>query len=182
MLSGRQWCFSNLMIFRPACEQSSSNRSCRSGDRLVVERRGQELTLPLRRGVKWHDGTLYREGRPMHRDLLLDKSVKSLGQYVKSGTATRGGHHERRLEVTFRLKRRNRRFLANGLRHLSLPCQLEMRSRRSAPARSFASSSRMSRLSDANVTGRSATSRGHRMDDRRTCRRLHWRSSRGRST
>jgi len=39
---------------------------------------GTALTLPLRQGVKWHDGKPFTAGRRMHLDLLLEKSSDKL--------------------------------------------------------------------------------------------------------
>jgi len=99
---------------------------------------GTELTLPLREGVKWHDGKPFSaEDVKCTWDMLTGKSQETLrvnprkSWYRNLGEVATNGSHE----VTFHLKRRQPAFLALLASGWSpvYPCHISPREMRSHP-------------------------------------------------
>ena len=124
---------------RPArdAEQPAIDRA-RSGDRLVWNEDGTELTFPLRQGVKWHDGKPFTAADVKCTwDLLMDKASEKLrvnprkSCYRNLDQVTANGDYE----VTFHLKRPQPAFLmllASGFSPI-YPCHVPPREMRQHP-------------------------------------------------
>jgi peptide/nickel transport system substrate-binding protein len=147
--------FNNLVIFDQHVKQNSMQSIVPDlATGWSWNEDGTELTLPLREGVKWHDGRPFSvEDVKCTWDMLAGKSQETLrvnprkSWYRNLGEVTTNGSHE----VTFHLKRRQPAFLAMLASGWSpvYPCA-SRRARcaaiRSAPARSnWSNSNRTSR-------------------------------------
>ena len=157
---------------------------------------GTELTLPLRQGVKWHDGKPFTaEDVKCTWDLLTGKSSEKLrvnprkSWYRNLDEVTTNGDYE----VTFHLKRPQPAFLAllaSGLvAGLSLPCfaaRDAQPSDRHRPVQIRRIQAERVDQGDAKprlLEEGPALSRRHRVyDHTRTCRRGCWPSSPASST
>jgi peptide/nickel transport system substrate-binding protein len=149
---------------------------------------GTALTLPLRQGVKCHDGKPFTARDVQCTwDLLLEKSsdklrVNTLKSWYRhlDEVSTNGDY-----EVTFHLKRPQPAFLmllASGWAPV-YPCHVPAREAaiRSAPAPSNSSSSsptNRSRSRETRIIGRriGLISTASSLRSSATCRRRHWRS------
>jgi Bacterial extracellular solute-binding proteins, family 5 Middle len=118
-------------------KQHGVDRS-RPGDRLVVDEEGTELTLPLRQGVRWHDGKPFTaRDVKCTWDLLTGRSAERLRLdprktwYSNLEEGTTNGEYE----VTFRLKRPQPSFLALLASGWSpvYPCHVSPRDMRAHP-------------------------------------------------
>jgi peptide/nickel transport system substrate-binding protein len=131
--------FNNLIMFDQHVKQNSTQSivpDLATGWSWNEE--GTELTLPLREGVKWHDGELFSAGDVKCTwDLLTGKSRETLrvnpraSWYRNLGEVTTNGDYE----VTFHLKRPQPAFLALLASGWSpvYPCHISPREMRSHP-------------------------------------------------
>jgi peptide/nickel transport system substrate-binding protein len=141
--------FNNLVMF----DQHIPQNSLRSivpdlATSWAWNEEGTELTLPLRHGVKWHDGEPFTAADVKCTfDLLMGKAKEKLrinprkSWYVNVAEVTTNGDYE----ATFHLKRPQPSFLALLATGWSpiYPCHVsprDMRSHPTAPARSNSSS------------------------------------------
>ena len=189
--------FNNLVMFDQHVKQSSLESivpDLATGWSWNEE--GTALTLPLRQGVKWHDGKPFTaKDVQCTWDLLLEKSSDKLrvnprkSWYRNLEEVSANGDYE----VTFHLKRPQPAFLmllANGFAPI-YPCHVP--ASRHAPASDRHRPVQIRRIqaqrvdqSDAKrrlLEEGSALSRRHRIyASSATCRRQHWRLFPARST
>jgi peptide/nickel transport system substrate-binding protein len=146
--------FNNLVTFKQDVKQNSLKSIVPYlAESWAWNEEGTELTLPLRQGVKWHDGRPFTAADVKCTiDLLMGKAKEKLrinprkSWFDNVADVTTNGD----FEVTFHLKRAQPSFLALLATGWSpvYPCHVSPRTcaaNRSAPARS--SSSRSSRTS-----------------------------------
>jgi peptide/nickel transport system substrate-binding protein len=131
--------FNNLVIFDQHVKQNSMQSIVPDlATSWSWNEDGTELTLPLREGVKWHDGKPFSAGDVKCTwDMLTGKSQETLrvnprkSWYRNLGEVTTNGDYE----VAFHLKRRQPAFLALLASGWSpvFPCHISPREMRSHP-------------------------------------------------
>jgi peptide/nickel transport system substrate-binding protein len=131
--------FNNLVLFDQHLKQSSLNSVVPDlAKSWSWNEDGTELTLPLRDGVKWHDGKPFTAKDVVCTwDLLTGKSSEKLrvnprkGSYANLEAVSAKGDYE----VTFHLKRPQPAFLTSlaGAGSPIYPCHISPRDMRSHP-------------------------------------------------